>query len=137
MPAYDGCTCSACINMCKSRPCWPEPAEAQAIIKAGLGHRLMRDYWIGDGPNDNDIQLLSPAIQGYEGKYAPFFPHGTCTFLSDADLCQLHDLGLKPREGREAWCAESGIPTPPKLHWQVAMTWNNPAAQAFANDPQA
>lgn len=123
-----GCTCKVCVRMCAERPCWPEPKEAQAIIDAGFSQRLMRDYWVGDGDN---IDIISPAIVGYEGQNAPFWPAGRCTFLSADDLCELHELGLKPREGREAFCKEKGG-SPPNLHHDVAMTWDSDTGRTVA-----
>jgi hypothetical protein len=90
----------------------------------------MNDYWVGGGPNEEDIQILSPAIKGYEGLSAPFTPIGKCTFLTRDDLCELHDLGLKPLEGRLAICPAKGKAPPPQtVHEDVAMKWNNPKAQ--------
>ncbi len=110
--------------MCENRPCWPTPEESKAIIDAGLGHRMMRDYW-ADTPN---IDIIAPALVGYENQEAPFFPTGRCTFLTAKGRCELHQRGLKPREGREAWCKKHGG-TPDGLHEEVARTWENEAAQ--------
>ena len=103
------CSCKKCQGMCEARACWATPAEAQAIIDAGLGHRLMRDWWCGSpivkkDDDYNDTSLLVPAQVGHEGQDASssIFPKGRCTFLSDDGLCFLHDLGLKPSEGRKA-----------------------------------
>lgn len=38
------------------------------------------------------------------GKVAPLSPTGKCVMLTEDNLCRLHDLGLKPEEGREACC---------------------------------
>lgn len=86
--------------MCERRPCWPTPDEAKRIKDAGFGDRLMIDYWV---ESPTDIKIECPAIVGYEGLNAPFIPVGRCTFLKDG-LCELHDLGLKPLEGRVASC---------------------------------
>ena len=40
------CACGGCSQMC-TRPCWPTPEEARRLIRAGLGDRLMLDYWGG------------------------------------------------------------------------------------------
>jgi hypothetical protein len=39
-----------------------------------------------------------------EEKRAPWRPYGRCTFLTEEGLCELHDKGLKPLEGRVATC---------------------------------
>lgn len=112
--------------MCETRPCWPTPDEAKAIIEAGLGDRLMLDYWESD---DGPINIVSPAIQGRESDHAPFFPHGQCTFLKGG-RCELHDLGLKPVEGRLAHHDGRGGEA---LHEAVAESWRNEQSQAFAD----
>ncbi len=113
------CTCHVCQAMCQQRPCWPTPDEAIAIIDAGFGPRLMLDYWAGDENTHRDI--LCPAIVGYERRGAPYWPRGRCTFLTSDNLCELHDLGLKPHEGRLASC-DSTL-TPPDLHADTALLW--------------
>lgn len=127
-PKGGGDSCRPCVVMCEQRPCWPTPTEAQALISAGYSDRLMDDYWAGGGgpDGDEDIHLLSPAIVGRESGNAPFWPNGRCTFLSPEGLCELHDLGLKPFEGRVASCADDNTKG---LHKAVALEWNNPKSQ--------
>lgn len=116
------CTCDECKEMC-NRPCWPTPKEAQKLIDAGYGNRLMNDYWCRD---EGDIQILCPANKGKEGSFAAFMPVGNCTFQDENGLCELHNLGLKPAEGKKALC---GGRTPKNLHEKMANTWDNPEAQ--------
>lgn len=85
----------------------------------------MLDYWTGDVP----IYIVAPAIVGYEKQEAPFLPHGRCAFLV-AGRCQLHDLGLKPTEGRLAHHDGRGGAD---LHEALAQSWDNDEAQAFAD----
>lgn len=118
------CACSKCVKMCEERPCWPTPDEAKAIIDAGLGNRLMSDWWADS--TTGDIHIISPAISGYEGKGAPFWPTGRCTFLTQDNKCELHDIGLKPIEGRVADCK---IEFTENVHELVAKTWDNNEAQ--------
>lgn len=120
------CTCDECKQMCQ-RPCWPTPEEAQKLIDAGYGDRLMNDYW---ARTKGDIQILSPASKGYEGRMTPFWPGGGCTFQDEDGLCELHDLGLKPMEGRKALCKDR---TPKKLHEKMAKMWDNPEAQELVD----
>lgn len=119
------CTCEACINMCKYRPCWPTPEEAQYLIDAGFGPRLMCEWYADDENSINEFNLLCPAIVGYEGQRAPFWPVGICTFLNNG-LCELHDLGLKPGEGREEWCKNVNHDD---IHKKYALSWNNKKGQ--------
>lgn len=90
--------------MCEHRPCWGTPEEAENIMNAGLGSNLMLDYWVGE----TDTYMATPAIIGYQGENAPFWPEGRCAFLKDG-LCSLHDKGLKPLEGRTADCKHNGL----------------------------
>jgi hypothetical protein len=139
------CACSTCQNMCERRPCWTTPKEAQAIIDAGLGDRLMRDYWVGnplrDGYSKGDTSLLVPAIAGYESRDCPegnFFvgPEGRCTFLTRAGRCELHDKGLKPSEGRKA-IHDGGFETGKNVHRLCAATWATAKARKLVTDWQA
>lgn len=90
------CACKQCQDMCRNRVCWPTPEEAKALIDAGYGARLMMDYWV----SDPDINILCPAISGYESQQAPWTPTGRCTFFTDEGLCEINHL--KPLEGKKA-----------------------------------
>ena len=115
--------------MCKYRPCWPTPEEAQRLIDAGFGHRLMQDWDNGGESGSDEFDLLCPAIIGHEGQRAPFWPTGTCTFLKDG-LCELHNLGLKPGEAKEVWCKSTDQDD---VHKRYGNTWNNSKAQELAD----
>lgn len=73
------------------------PDEAEAAMKAGLAHSLMLDYWVAE----DNIEVLCPAILGYLGTDAPFWPDGQCTFLKK-NRCEIHDSGFKPLQCRMA-----------------------------------
>ena len=102
--------------MCQHRPCWPTPDDAQRLVEAGYADRLMVDWWF-DRDKNKTLYLLTPAIMGHESGEAPAHPEGQCTFLDEAGLCRLHDLNLKPTEGRIALCGQR---TPKGLHEQIA-----------------
>ncbi len=125
------CACDICKGFCRRRPCWPTPDEARRLIDKGYADRLMVDYWSGDGFDGGDIYLLCPAIVGHEQNIAPFMPVGRCTFLTDNELCELHDPGLKPIEGRIASCKFELDSK--KEHWKVVATWNNKNSQDFVD----
>lgn len=38
------CSCDSCKAMCE-RPCWPSPEDAERLIDAGYGDKLMLDFW--------------------------------------------------------------------------------------------
>lgn len=95
------CSCKQCRAMCK-RPCFGTPEDIQKIIDAGFGDRLMLDHHCGLDP-DNDVSLLCPALKGSESKNAPYVPSSEkgCTFWKYGK-CELHNLKLKPLQGRIA-----------------------------------
>lgn len=111
------CKCRECVGNCLHRPCWPTPEEIEALINNGYAKRLMLDYW----SSNKNIKIVAPAIVGYEGDDAPFWPRGRCTFLTTDNLCELHDLSLKPFEGRVSICNLKQ----PDLHEDVAKMWDD------------
>lgn len=114
--------CSGCtkgIDMCKTRPCWGTPDDVEKLIAADHAKSLMLDYWCGDGPNGDDVEIVAPAIVGDEGDYASSVPRGRCTFLTEEEKCGVYDQ--QPTEGAQACCKVSKN----DLHRQVAMSWNN------------
>jgi hypothetical protein len=87
--------------MCsESRPCWGTPHDIKQLINKGFANLLMCDYYDGDlnGTEIECTEIITPALVGYEGKYAPFWPMGKCTFYTEKGLCSIHHL--KPIEGR-------------------------------------
>jgi hypothetical protein len=121
------CDCPECRAMCTRRPCWPTPEDARQLIAAGFGPRLMAEWWF-DHAQDKTVFTLTPAIRGREGGESPAHPSGPCTFLNAAGRCELHDLKLKPTEGRLALC---GNRTPEGLHEQIGRSWDNDDARVF------
>lgn len=119
-------TCPDCDqgkSYCEAMPCWPTPNEAEKIIAAGLGRRLMNDYWVGDDMFP-ETHLVGPAIRGIEGYIAPYFKAGPCTFLTKDKKCELHDKGLKPLEGRTACCQTDSTSDAVRRH--IVKLWNEP-----------
>ena len=149
------CSCTTCQGMCLHRPCWGTPAEMQALINAGHGGKLMLNFWqpderMVDSVSGDKVYILQPATRLHEGRWAPeigfegymLWVKGLqqdpftwpCAFLSPKRLCQLHDAGLKPIEGRLASCLpeNSAAPGGPRnnVHFEVAQTWNTPQGRA-------
>jgi hypothetical protein len=131
-PNAPECSCDHCKKQC-SHPCWPLPEEAQALIDAGYGDSLMVDWWA----RGEDLYLLCPATTQQQGNFAPeswTFHSDTCVFFNKDGLCELHDLKLKPVEGRIAH--HSHYTHRNNLSWDIsrshehiAMTWDNEEAQ--------
>lgn len=85
------CKCQACKNQCRT-PCLGTPQDILKLIEAGYMDNLKPTYWCVGlilGKLDYSIAMVQ-AEQTSEG---------WCVFHKDG-LCQLHDLGLKPTEGR-------------------------------------
>jgi hypothetical protein len=89
-----GCKCKRCVAMCEDKPCWGTPAEIAAIMDAGFRNKLT-EYG-----SSNGVETISH-IQPSARKDNPRWPDGPCAFLRGG-LCELHDAGLKPSEGRLA-----------------------------------
>ena len=124
---WKACDCDECVAMCERRPCWPTPDEARKLIHLGYAHRLMRDYWVGDY-EQGDTDIIAPAIEGREGRGAPWWPTGRCTMLTDDGRCALHDTGAKPLEGRMAICGD--VDEPRDWHGDIAKMWDSDDGRA-------
>jgi hypothetical protein len=84
--------------MCEDSTCMPTPDEARALIRAGYGARLAT-YQVQ--PDPERFAWVGPAPAGSEGaRGLPDSKRG-CTFHVGG-RCELHNLGLKPWEGRMA-----------------------------------
>src|SRR5581483_8964175 len=136
------CTCKECQGMCEHVPCWPTPQEAEKLMNAGFGDRLMLDWWNGFGWRDNDryfgptrIWVLCPASEGHARNLAPERnPFDSryaerCTFLTEDGLCQLHNLKLKPLEGRIAHHSHADDGINPRE--AIANEWDTPFGEAL------
>lgn len=84
------CKCKLYQQQCHT-PCLGTPQDILSLVEAGYADRLAASEWaVGMlmGITDHSITMVQ-AIQ--EGDY--------CTFFHDG-LCELHDKGLKPTEGK-------------------------------------
>lgn len=85
------CRCRECKNQCRT-PCLGTPQDILRLIEAGYIDKLKPTYWcVGQilGKLDYSIAMVQAEQTAY----------GWCVF-HEGGLCQLHDLGLKPTEGR-------------------------------------
>lgn len=121
------CQCEECRGYC-TRPCWPTPFEANKLLDEGYADRLMLD-WGTDGKGGTNIAILCGALKGHEGQVAPYLPMSPagCTFFVEG-LCQLHDLRLKPIEGRASHHSDS--PKKAQMrHRDIALSWDSDAGR--------
>lgn len=88
------CSCDKCSRMCHST-CCGAIEDIKKLMDAGFANRLSFDNW------PNNIKMVGPALKGYEGKESPWSTATIegCTFWKDG-LCELHDTGLKPIQGK-------------------------------------
>lgn len=113
------CACDECKQMCKTMSCLPTPSEALAIVDHGFLDKLQPVNWNAGAKHGFPMTEL----------YMPKFDaeKGCCVFFTDDGLCQLHDLGLKPTEGRLANCKSESVPADKfPLAYVVAGTWRSP-----------
>lgn len=82
------CSCRICKNMCRHSPCFPTPKDVLKLIEAGHKDKLMVTGYLGLG---FVIWLVAP-IEEVTG----------CIFFNEQGLCDLHESGLKPTEGKLA-----------------------------------
>lgn len=118
-PACSGCARG--ILMCHHTPCIGTADEFERLLDAGYANRVSLEFWVGISTKDKsfgtttvktdkeydyfdeDVFYLAPSIVGNEGKKAQFTKSGICNLLVD-NKCSLHDLGLKPSQGKMACC---------------------------------
>jgi len=110
------CKCQKCKQQCKT-PCLGTPEDILRLIKAGYKERLaITHWWVGIARGKLDFPVIM--IQARQED------NGYCTFFHDG-LCELHDLGLKPTEGRLSHhsITKENFKFGKSLSWNVAKEW--------------
>lgn len=110
------CRCRFCKAQCLRAPCLGTPQDIWMLIEAGYKDKLAVTMW-GVGMIIGALSYSIPMIQIVET------PAG-CVFFENG-LCQLHDLGLKPTEGRLSHHSikEENFDFSKSLSWNVAHEW--------------
>ena len=77
-----------------------------------------------------DVYMVLPSFKGREGTDDSRYDwhlHNGCTFQDSNNLCELHDLGLKPLEARLAIHKEHPAykKIPKKLNSRVGALWDS------------
>jgi hypothetical protein len=107
------CSCQQCVRMCQHTPCLPLPGEVTKLVQEGYGTSL-------EIVERHLIKVIRPRRQ----------QNGHCTFLRNG-LCELHDKGLKPFEGRMVSCDT------PKEDWSankfVMHAWDKSSGKAVVH----
>ena len=116
------CKCEKCRMQCHT-PCLGTPQDILKLVEAGYADRLALTDWAA-GMIMGVAGAPIPMIQALrDGDY--------CTFYHDG-LCELHDKGLKPTEGKLSHHSTKIETFSPKksLSWNVAKEWFNPENKA-------
>lgn len=112
------CNCNICQSQCRRAPCLGTPQDIWALMKAGYKDKLSFTLWeVGYvlGELDFGIPMVQPTQT----------PQG-CVFFKDG-LCELHDLGLKPTEGKLSYhtLGLDNLIFSKTLSWNIAKEWMN------------
>ena len=113
------CRCALCKAQCQRTPCLGTPQDILALIEAGYKDRLAPTAWMV-GMAVGAIPFPIPMVQVIHT------PAG-CAFFENG-LCVLHDMGLKPTEGRLSshTITLENFNFSKSLAWNVARTWLEP-----------
>lgn len=109
------CKCQLCKMQCCT-PCLGTPVDIEKIIDAGYSDKLAATYWAA-GMLMGVIDFPVPMIQPVAGDEY-------CAFLLSG-LCELHDKGLKPTEGRLSHHSIriDNFKPSKSIAWNVAKEW--------------
>lgn len=114
------CRCQTCVKQCRT-PCLGTPEDIMRLIEAGYIDRLAVTDW-SVGLVLGRLNRIIPMVQPIKAD------NGFCVFHKDG-LCELHDPGLKPTEGRLSHHSikADNINFRKSLSYNVAKEWEDPA----------
>ena len=114
------CNCEKCKQMCQRTPCLGTPHDILALIEAGYIDKLCYTEWAA-GMALGFIQEPIPMVQL---KIVGNGNSGCCVLYHDG-ICELHEKGLKPTEGRLSHheVREREMNPEYNLTFQVALEW--------------
>lgn len=115
---YNECSCERCQNMCKRSPCLGTPSDILRIINNGYGQHFTETSFLVPAYFGEPAQDMYQARQNRDNGHCPFFSDGKCV---------LHNLGIKPIEGKLATCDRSKLQEIPFAALAVSETWSDPA----------
>jgi hypothetical protein len=112
------CKCNICKSQCTICPCLGTPEDILNLIKAGYLDRLSPTEWrsgIYMGLTDKPVNIIAPTYDERKG---------ACTFFTNG-LCELHDRGLKPTEGKLSshLLAADNFDKKKSVTWAVVKEW--------------
>lgn len=113
------CACDTCKNMCKIQPCIGTPKDIAKLILAGHGEKIAKTTWM--------VGVLTGTTAVPTDMYQIMAnDDNSCPFLDENDLCKLHDVDLKPTEGRLSHHDDAETFTgdfKDTVNYKVAMSW--------------
>lgn len=114
------CKCRACKEQCRT-PCLGTPDDIMKLIEAGYIDKLLPTGWVV-GMMLGKIDHVIPMVQLKKAE------NGFCV-LYKGGLCLLHELGLKPTEGKLSHHTIKAENTSFRklLSYNVAKEWEDPA----------
>ena len=120
------CRCATCKAQCRT-PCLGTPEDILRILKAGYKERLSPTLW-GVGLVTGHLQYAIRMVQARQ-------VNGYCTFFRNG-LCELHDAGLKPTEGKLSHhtITRENFKFGHSLSWNVAREWLDGRNEAFIDE---
>ncbi len=109
------CSCDECKEQCKT-PCIGTPDDIIALIKAGYTYKLEVYEW--------DLGLIVGKLPATVTMVRPKQTENGCIFFKNG-LCELHDKGLKPTEGKLSHhtIKLDNFIFPISVGWNVAKEW--------------
>lgn len=105
------CKCKECKRQCEKVSCLGTPADIEKIVDAGFKDRIAPTEWIVPALYPDPITMYQPKYDRYG-----------CTFFKEG-LCTLHDLGLKPTEGRLSHHSTIDVRKNTSISRAVARSW--------------
>lgn len=112
------CKCKQCQQQCRTCPCLGTPEDIERLIDAGHADKLaVTDWYVGQLAGA--ITYPIPMVQTIQTDAGCIFFHN--------GLCELHDQGLKPTEGRLSHHSTQleKFRFRNSIAWNVAKEWTN------------
>lgn len=109
------CRCNQCKQQCHT-PCLGTPQDIERLIEAGYADQLDITFWCA-GMVMGIVNFPVPMVQAItKGEFCIFYHNG---------LCDLHDKGLKPTEGKLSHHSIriDNFKSSKSIAWNVAKEW--------------
>lgn len=109
------CRCNLCKQQCHT-PCLGTPQDIERLIEAGYADQLDITFWCA-GMVMGIVNSPVPMVQAItKGEFCIFYHNG---------LCDLHDKGLKPTEGKLSHHSIriDNFKSSKSIAWNVAKEW--------------